>query len=226
MLLFILAHDAAGYDLTASTIGSRAAVFALLGGGLGHFVERARHRGGEVQRAEEGYRDLLGRLPAIVYTSEYGADGKRSYVSPGIETILGYSVSVAGGPGLWYALIHPDDRAQALVAEQRSHLTGEPLYSEYRLIARDGRVVWFRDEATVIHNEAGSPTLLAGVMLDVTTHRRAGRAGAGLRRARKLAEAASLNEGLRGVLGRSARASAGTRARSGRSTAASARASA
>ena len=47
-----------------------------------------------MQRAEEGYRDLLGRLPAIVYTSEYGADARRrSYVSPGIETILGYSVS-------------------------------------------------------------------------------------------------------------------------------------
>ena len=203
MLLFILAHDAAGYDLTASTIGSRAAVFALLGGGLGHFVERARHRGGEVQRAEEGYRDLLGRLPAIVYTSEYGADGKWSYVSPGIETILGYSVSEwLADPGLWYALIHPDDRAQALVAEQRSHLTGEPLYSEYRLIARDGRVVWFRDEATVIHNEAGSPTLLAGVMLDVTTHRRAqDELELGYVVQRKLAEAASLNEGLRGVLG-------------------------
>jgi len=159
-------------------------------------------RRGEVQRAEAGYRDLLGRLPAIVYTSEYGAEGRWSYVSPGIETILGYSVSEwLADPGLWYACMHPDDRDHALAAEERSHMTGESLYSEYRLFARDGRVVWFRDEATVIHNEAGSPTLLAGVMLDVTTQRRAqDELELGYVVQRKLAEAASLSEGLRGVL--------------------------
>jgi PAS domain S-box-containing protein len=203
MALFLAHHEVDEYDLGAWSIGSRAAVFALLGGGLGHFVDRARRRGGEVQQAEAGYRDLLGRLPAIVYTSEYGADGRWSYVSPGIETILGYSVSEwLVDPGLWYARIHPDDREQALAAEQRSHLTGEPLYSEYRLRARDGRVVWFRDEATVIHNEAGSPTLLAGVMLDVTTHRRAqDELELGYVVQRKLAEATSLSDGLRGMLG-------------------------
>ena len=124
----------------------------LLGGVLGHYVERGRRVGGEVREAEAGYRDLLGRLPAIVYTAEYGPDGRWLYVSPRIESTLGYSVEEwMADPGLWYARMHPDDRDQALAAEERSHATGEPLYSEYRLIARDGRVVWFRDEASVIH---------------------------------------------------------------------------
>ena len=202
MGLFLAHHEVDEYDLSAWSIGSRAVVFALLGGGLGHFVERTRHKGGEAQQAEAGYRDLLGRLPAIVYTSEYGADGRWSYVSPGIETILGYSVSEwLADPGLWYARMHPDDRDQALAAEERSHLTGEPLYSEYRLLARGGRVVWFRDEATVVHNDDGSPTLLAGVMLDVTTQRRAqDELELGYVVQRKLAAAGSLSEGMEGVL--------------------------
>jgi PAS domain S-box-containing protein len=190
------------YELTVWTVGSRAAVFILLGGVLGNYVDRVRRVGGEVRKAESGYRDLLGRLPAIVYTSEYGPDGRWLYVSPGIESTLGYSVDEwMADPGLWFSRIHPDDRDQALAAEERSHATGEPLNSEYRLIARDGRVVWFRDEASVIQNEAGRPTLLAGVMMDVTTQRRAqDELELGYVVQKRLAEATSLREGIQGVL--------------------------
>jgi PAS domain S-box-containing protein len=202
LALFLAVHEADEYDLTAWNVGARAAVFLLLGGVLGSWAERTRKAGGELRAAESGYRDLLGRLPAIVYTSEYGAAGRWLYVSPGIETILGYSVEEwIADPGLWFSRIHPEDRDQALAAEERSHLTGEPLYSEYRLLARDGRVVWFRDEASVIRNETGRPTLLAGVMLDVTSQRRAqDELELGYVVQKKLAEAPSLAAGVHGVL--------------------------
>jgi PAS domain S-box-containing protein len=179
-----------------------ALVALMLGGALGHYAERRSRIGAELREAESSYRDLLGRLPAIVYTSEYGANGRWLYVSRGIETTLGYTAEEwMANPGLWFSRIHPDDRAQALAAEERSHATGEPLYSEYRLRARDGRVVWFRDDASVISNDAGRPTLLAGVMLDVTPQRRAqDELELGYVVQKKLAEAASLREGMQGVL--------------------------
>jgi len=202
LALFVTSHQAGGYDLTQWTFMSRAAVFLLLGGVLGHYAERGRRSGSELREAESGYRELLGRLPAIVYTSEYGANGRWLYVSPGIESTLGYSVDEwMADPGLWFSRMHPADRDHALAAEERSNATGDPLYSEYRLLARDGRVVWFRDEASVISNEVGRPTLLAGVMLDVTTQRRAqDELELGYVVQKKLAEAASLNEGVHGVL--------------------------
>ncbi|MGH2979211.1 MAG: PAS domain-containing protein [Solirubrobacterales bacterium] len=202
LALFLARQESQEYDLTQWTLLSRAAVFFVLGGVLGHYAERGRRAGGELREAESGYRDLLGRLPAIVYTSEYGADGRWLYVSPGIETTLGYSVEEwMADPGLWFSRIHPDDRDQALAAEERSRVTGEPLYSEYRLYARDGHAVWFRDEASVIRNDAGRPALLAGVMLDVTSQRRAqDELELGYVVQKKLAEAASLNEGVHGVL--------------------------
>jgi PAS domain S-box-containing protein len=202
LALFVLEYWARGEDLTVWTLVSRAAVYLMLGGVLGHYADRDRRAGSELRRAESGYRDLLGRLPAIVYTSEYGAAGRWLYVSPGIETTLGYSVEEwQADPGMWYSRMHPDDRAQALAAEDRSHITGEPLYSEYRLIARDGRVVWFRDDASVITNDAGQPTLLTGVMLDITSQRRAqDELELGYVVQKKLAEAASLSEGIHGVL--------------------------
>jgi PAS domain S-box-containing protein len=200
--LFVMQQEAQGSDLTTWTLLSGAAVFFLLAGVLGHYAQRGRTAGGELRKAESGYRDLLGRLPAIVYTSEYGASGRWSYVSPGIETTLGWSVEEwLADPNIWFSRMHPDDRDQALAAEERSNATGEPLYCEYRMFARDGRVVWFRDEATVISNEAGRPALLAGVMLDVTSQRRAqDELELGYVVQKKLAEASSLAEGVHGVL--------------------------
>jgi PAS domain S-box-containing protein len=200
--LFLAVHETDEYELTAWTVGSRAAVFLLLGALLGQYSDRVRRSSGETRRAESAYRDLLGRLPAIVYTSEYGAQGRWTYVSPGIETILGYSASEwMADPGLWFSRMHPDDRDHSLAAEQRSMATGEPLYSEYRLYARDGRVVWFRDEASLIEDHSGHAPLMAGVMLDVTPQRRAqDELELGYMVQKKLAEAASLREGIKGVL--------------------------
>ena len=130
LALFVVQYEARDYDLTGWTLLSRALLFFLLGGLLGTYAERGRRTGGELRKAESGYRDLLGRLPAIVYTSEYGPDGRWLYVSPGIESTLGYSGDEwMADPGLWFARMHPEDRDQALAAEERSNATGEPLYS-------------------------------------------------------------------------------------------------
>jgi PAS domain S-box-containing protein len=180
-----------------------ALVALMLGGALGHYAERRGRFGAELRESESGYRDLLGRLPAIVYTSEYGVDGEFLYVSPGIESILGYSVEEwMADQDLWLTRMHPGDVDQALAAEDRSLATGEPLYSEYRLFARDGRVVWFRDEAAVITDDDGRPTLMAGMMLDITSQRSAqDELELGYVVQKKLAEAGSLTEGIQGVLG-------------------------
>jgi len=121
-----------------------------------------------LQEAEARYRVLVEQIPAIVYTAEFGEDGRWSYVSPQIERLLGYATDEwLSKPSLWFERLHPDDRQQALEDERRSHSTGT-LSSEYRMIARDGRVVWFRDEARVVSIEGAKP-FMHGVMYDITT---------------------------------------------------------
>jgi len=41
------------------------------------------------------------------------------------------------------------------------------------MLARDGRVVWMRDDASVVHDERGKPLFLQGVMFDITDRKRA-----------------------------------------------------
>ncbi len=63
--------------------------------------------------------------------------------------------------------MHPDDRDHAVSFCKESTARGEPHQFEYRMITLDGRVVWLRDIVSVVV-EDGEPTLLRGLMIDVT----------------------------------------------------------
>jgi len=120
----------------------------------------------------EGYRTLVERIPGIVYSAEAGESGRWTYASPQIESFLGYSAEQwCDDPTLWFRSLHKADRKRALVDEARSAETGEPLNSEYRMVGRDGRVIWFQDQATVVHGEGGP--FFHGVMLDITDRKEA-----------------------------------------------------
>src|SRR4051812_7443148 len=125
--------------------------------------------GDSERRMLEGYRSLVERIPGIVYTAEAGEAGQWLYASPQIHSILGYTaVEWCADATLWFRCLHPADRERALTDEIRSKETGDPLNSEYRMIARDGSVIWFHDQATPVSGEDGRGTVLQGVMLDIT----------------------------------------------------------
>jgi PAS domain S-box-containing protein len=122
---------------------------------------------------EAQLRALVEQVPAIVYTAGLGQNAPWDYVSPQIETLLGYSPEEwAGRRELWWEALHPDDRHAALEDEKGSARPGGRLRSEYRLRRRDGGWVWVRDEATVIENEHGE-LRFQGVLLDITERKRA-----------------------------------------------------
>ncbi len=128
--------------------------------------QRRSERALAVQQAR--LRALVEQVPAIVYTAGLGSDAPWDYVSPQIETLLGYSAEEwAAGRELWWDALHPDDRAQAMADEAQIAGPGDRLRSEYRLRRRDGAFVWVRDEATAIENEHGE-LRLQGVLLDIT----------------------------------------------------------
>jgi diguanylate cyclase (GGDEF)-like protein/PAS domain S-box-containing protein len=124
--------------------------------------------------AELKYRTLVEQIPAIVYIAGVGETGDWLYISPQVETILGYSPEEwIAHPAPFSAFLHPVDRERVLAEEAYSSVTGEPLHSEFRLIARDERTVWVRDEAMLIRGDDGRPMFWQGVMYDVTEQKRA-----------------------------------------------------
>ncbi len=123
----------------------------------------------EISSAGEEYRRLVERLPAIVYSCELGERGRWRYVSPQIEEILGYSPEEwMADPGLWIERLYPDDRERALELESRNASrggSGPPI--DYRMITREGDVVWILDEAVLEPDRTGTP-VWHGVLYDIT----------------------------------------------------------
>jgi signal transduction histidine kinase len=69
-------------------------------------------------------------------------------------------------------VLHPEDRDRVLGAFARAHETHAPIQIEYRLIAKDGRVVWIQDDAAVARNDDdGQPRYFQGFMTDITGRR-------------------------------------------------------
>ena len=124
--------------------------------------------------AERRYRQLVETIPAVVYLDLLDDESTNIYLSPQVEETFGYPMSEwQADPKKWSTLIHPDDRDRVL-AEQSAHVA-EPghFVSEYRMIAKDGRVVWVHDEAVPLAGEDGRPGYWQGVCFDVTRRREA-----------------------------------------------------
>ena len=128
----------------------------------------------ELREARSQYGALVEQIPAIVYVDAADEDMSTIYVSPQIEEILGYTPKeYIEDPQLWERILHPDDRDDAIATYLRGRESGEPFVFEYRLLANDGRTVWFRDSAIVLTDAAGRPESIQGVMLDVTDRKQA-----------------------------------------------------
>lgn len=174
--------------VVSGTIGEETAVAALKAGAHDFLVKgklarlvpaiERELRDAKLRRshreAQSRYQLLVERLPIIVYLSPVNKLKDTIYVSPQIETILGYSSEKwVADPQFWQTRLHPDDRDLVLNVVAESDLTGNPSTMEFRMLARDGHVVWFHDQTMLIRDERGQPLYWQGIKIDITKHKQA-----------------------------------------------------
>jgi PAS domain S-box-containing protein len=131
-----------------------------------------------LRETEERYRRLVEELPLAVYTDKADASGETTgtpvYISPRVEELFGFPREAWLEKGFFEKVIHPDDRASALVDTVAQLESGDERWSfEYRVVAADGRTVWVRDDAWIVRDEAGEATHLQGFMIDITAEHEA-----------------------------------------------------
>ena len=123
--------------------------------------------------SEDRYRSLVEHLPLIVYRNALDTPGTGLYVSPQVETMLGYPMSSwQDGQDFFNGIVHPDDRNRVYAALVRVLQTGEDLSCEYRVTASDGSTVTVRQEGTVLTDDSGRPLCVQGYILDISAQRR------------------------------------------------------
>jgi PAS domain S-box-containing protein len=118
---------------------------------------------------EARYRALVEQVPAIVFMAYLDRGIGEAYVSPQIEATLGFTQQQwLEDPVRWYQQIHADDKQRWSVEAAQMFLSGKPLRSAYRVLARDGHVVWFQCEAKMVRRADGRPWFIHGVAFDIT----------------------------------------------------------
>ena len=108
-----------------------------------------RHEATEsLREAEQRFRTLVEAIPAVVYLDLLDEESTNVYTSPQAEAMFGYPMSEwEADARKWIALLHPDDRDRVLTEQAAQVSAPDRFVSEYRMIAKDGRVVWVHDEA-------------------------------------------------------------------------------
>jgi PAS domain S-box-containing protein len=127
-----------------------------------------------LREAHETYKHLVEGIPAILYIDAVDDLSTNLYTSPQIEAMLGFSVQEwQEDPNLWIARLHEEDRERVVALHRASNQTGEPFRAEYRVYARDGGIVWIRDDAVLVRDDDGTPMYWRGVMYDISEQKRA-----------------------------------------------------
>jgi PAS domain S-box-containing protein len=122
---------------------------------------------------ESMYRVLVEQIPAVVFIAYLEGGIGEAYVSPQIETSLGFSQEEwLADPIRWYQQIHPDDKERWSVDAAKMLVTGNPVRSAYRVMSRDGKVVWFQCEVRMIRRKNGRPWFIHGIGIDISELKR------------------------------------------------------
>jgi len=108
------------------------------------------------------------KTPVVIYTSSLNGPSNKACISPQIEELLGLSPSEwLADPCLWLKQIHPDDRIRVLEELARCEVTAKYFISEYRMLTKDGRSVWVRNEAQIVRDESCKP-FIQGILIDIS----------------------------------------------------------
>ena len=134
--------------------------------------EESRRATAAHREAEAKYRQLVEEVPAISYVAETGAFGPFLYVSPQVNTILGYKPEdCLADPRFWWNHLNPEDQPKAL--SEDSWEEGRLFQIEYRMRRQDGKEVWVRDEAVIVRDSQTGKRLTRGLLVDITEQKRA-----------------------------------------------------
>jgi len=161
----------------SARIGAAAAIWVAAAAAIYLVARRAyrreRAQRDEAEKAETRHSALIDGLPLVTWLTAPNDRGSTLYVSPRIAELTGYSPAEWSEQADLYAkLIHPDDRERVEPALDGAQ-NGTPVSIDYRLLARDGRVVWVREDTATVRNPGGEPLYSQTFLRDIGELKRA-----------------------------------------------------
>ncbi len=115
----------------------------------------------------EALRGLLHGIDLIVWEAD-AETGRYWFISPRVEQRLGYPASTwLEAPGFWAEIVHAEDRPMAEAHRTRCLRDGRAGEVEYRVVASDGRAIWFRESLSIEADAEGRPRVIRGCLWEI-----------------------------------------------------------
>ena len=137
--------------------------------GVGVDITQQKQLENELRESEEKYRDLVERISDVIYSTD--TMGQITYISPAVESFLGYSpAEVVGQP--FSEFIAPEDVGRASESFQQLSAGVSTGPNQYRVVTKAGEVCWMRASSQpIVDGEQVSG--VRGVLTDITDQVRA-----------------------------------------------------
>ncbi len=120
---------------------------------------------------------LISNVPGVVWEAwgqPDAANQRIDFVSNHVEEMLGYTIDEwLSTPNFWLSIVHPDDKERAAAEAAAIFGSGENGESQFRWVAKNGRVVDVSAYSAVIKDQSGTPLGMRGVTIDVSATKRA-----------------------------------------------------
>jgi PAS domain S-box-containing protein len=135
--------------------------------GLVEDITESRRIAAALRESEARYRSILETLPVIIYRVDAEPPYRLRYISEEARRVAPIDEWLGDDPA-WPKYVHPEDRERVMAAVDAARGPVGEQDVEYRMIARDGSVHWFRDRGSMLRGTNGEAIAFQGVMLDIT----------------------------------------------------------
>ena len=123
-----------------------------------------------LRESRDQYQLLVATIPEVVWKTD--ANGNVIFVSPQVETLLGYSADEfrRKGDSLWFNSIHVDDKERVGRAFELLMKKGEPYDIECRARRKNGEWFWAHDRAVATRDSNGL-RVATGLISDISVRK-------------------------------------------------------
>ncbi len=117
--------------------------------------------------SERKLQSIIDSIDGIVWECD-AKTNKFNFVSAQAEAILGYKIEDwLNNDHFWEEKIHEEDRESAIAFRKESIKNSNHFNSEYRMIAKNGAIVWLRSIVNVDRTDQND-VVLKGIMIDIS----------------------------------------------------------
>jgi PAS domain S-box-containing protein len=122
-----------------------------------------------LEQSEKQFHGIIKHIPGIVYLCSCDKHWTMQYIIKEVEKISGYPASdfINNNVRSYASIIHPDDVIPVEKAVNEAASNNRPYELEYRIIRKDGKIVWVYEKGQQFFDE-DNHAWLSGIIFDIT----------------------------------------------------------